>query len=228
MPLLKLTVLLLTGFVVLTAMLATRDGNSRLDTFFGECDSPCWQGIYPGETSRAQAEVILSEHSWVEANFFNSTTEVANAPLFLLWRWTGEYPFRSPINREDVVLTDGVIGIADGARYDDGIDRVIDIQLSTGLALAELWLHVGQPDAFVGIGAVPSGTPLYEMVFFNLGGSNISVTAYLECPFNLYTLWSSPVTVRLARIPPFATSGNADRRTLVRLLALQNAQYCNP
>ncbi|MDX2139406.1 MAG: hypothetical protein SF123_15085 [Chloroflexota bacterium] len=223
----RLTGLLLTCFVILTALLAARDGNGQLDTFFGACDSPCWQGIYPGETTRAQAETILSEHLWVEADFFNSTTEVENAPLFLLWAWTDEYPFRSPINREDVVLTDGVIGIADGARYDDGVDRVIDIRLSTGLTLAELWLHVGQPVSFVGIGAVPSGTPLYEMVFFNLGGSSISATAYLECPFNLYTLWSSPVTVRVARLPPFATAGTADRRTLVRLLALQNAQYCD-
>jgi hypothetical protein len=226
MPLLRFLLLLLTCFVLLTVLFTINRSGNRLDAFFGDCDTPCWQGIYPGETTRAQAETILSDHPWIEANFFNSTTEVANAPLFLLWTWTGEYPFRSPIDREDVVLTDGVIGIADGRRFDDGIDRVIDIQLSTNLTLAELWLYIGQPDSFVGIGAVPSGTPLYEMVFFNLGGGNISATAYLECPFNLYSLWSSSVTVRVARLPPFAMSGDADQRTLVRLLALQNAQYC--
>jgi hypothetical protein len=160
--------------VLVAAMLliqAKTYDDSGLRTFLsapGGCDAPCFMGIRPGETTVAEATLILQEHPWVDAIDINFDIDAREGNL--AWKWSGQQPPQIRPERE------GSLRICDSL--------ICSVSIPTRIPFGDFLLTFGQPDA----GALRSfvdqqGTMVlhiaaYEALQFNIRSRNF-------CPPNL-------------------------------------------
>ena len=210
--------------VVIMALIASQPYENPAIAFFGaqDCQVPCWQGIRPAVTTRAEADDILLQNPWVGQTgitVFPSGTATDALPTFYQWQWTDAFPFPSPLLNFDTLFLTNVIGIRSGVTQRDHIDRVGTLNLVTGLRAADLWLLYGVPQAYTS-GYLTSSVPIHQLTLFTLGGSGVSATAYQQCPLDLMSMWNSPVTVQLASPGQIAPMRSTSLRTLFELLKM--------
>jgi hypothetical protein len=220
--------LLAAAFAFVVALAAAPSGVNPARTFFAAsgCPMPCWNGIRPGITLRADAEAILAAHPWLSLTPDVRVPGVAYSGTYDLWTWTDAFPFPMPINRPDIAFTDGVIGYLD--RQVAGVQaRVGGIEMTTGLRLADVWRLLGAPQSIVSEGYVGvSGERLHEIRLLAFGGHNINATAYQACPITFESLLESPVILHLSPNAPPALPHRPMLPTLYALLRLREISVC--
>lgn len=214
---------------LIIGIIASQPYDNPARGFFGEdCPIPCWQGIRPSVTTRAEADDILLQHPWVGQtgiSVFPEGRATDAVPTFYEWQWTAAFPYPSPLLDFDTLFLTNVLGIRSGITQRDGVDRVGSLNLVTGLRAADLWLLYGVPQAFTS-GYLTADIPIHQLTLFTLGGSGVSATAYQQCPLDLKSLWESPVTVQLTSPGQIAPARATSMRTLFALLEMRNAQLC--
>lgn len=87
------------------------------------CDSPCFMGVLPGETTAEEAIALLQAHPWV--------AEV-HSERVIEWQWNGAQPtFIVPASIGQVHVSGG------------GVVR--NVQVQTLIPLRDIWAAVGHP-----------------------------------------------------------------------------------
>jgi hypothetical protein len=225
--LLRIFMLHLFFFVILLVITAQPSENPARAFFDADdCPMPCWHGIRPGITPRAEAEAMLAAHPWIELSQTADLPDVPYSGTYDLWLWAAAFPFPIPINRPDIRFTDGVIGYLDRRREGE-IARVGGIEMTTGLRLGDVWRLLGAPRSIASEGYVGSpGNRLHEIRFFTFDDLNIQATAYQSCPISLHSLLNSPVTLQLSPNPVPAYRAEPILPTLYRLLRLRQVSVC--
>lgn len=140
-----------------TAQLKLVDDSLLSDT---PCAAPCWQGIVPGETSRAQAMQILRDSPYV---FDDSLEESGTSELGrVVWRWC--VPGRR-LHPNISWQNDTVQEITLGLTYDLTVDQIVS--------------KFGEPEA---LSAVSGGVPEFPYWIIDLyyPDKGIQFTAYTE------------------------------------------------
>jgi hypothetical protein len=222
------TFLLTLIFVAALVIITAQPSDNPVRAFFdaGDCPMPCWHGIRPGVTPRAEAEAILATHPWIELAEIAELPDVPYSGTYDLWLWTEAFPFPIPINRPDIAFTDGVIGYLD-RRQAGEIARVGGMEMTTGLRLGDVWRLLGAPRSIASEGYIGlPGDRLHEIRFFTFGEFNIQATAYQSCPISLWSLLNSPVALALSPnpVPDYRTEPILP--TLYRLLRLRQNSVC--
>jgi hypothetical protein len=222
-------VLLFNGAIFIAALLITSQPyQNPAEMFFGEqeCQMPCWQGIRPGESSRADIEAFLQSHAWIDQSSLSNSSRISDATAaFYQWRWSAQFPFPPPFIDDALAIVDGMVGISSGTTRADGVDRLMTLRVSTHLRVADLWLLFGPPQAFTSA-YLTTDITLHEMTLFTLGGSGINITAHQQCPLNLRTLLESPVSISIATPGQISPARPSPLRTLFELMVMRNAQLC--
>lgn len=222
------TLALLFVFVAVLFIITAQPSENPARAFFDAegCPMPCWHGIRPGITARAEAEAMLAAHPWVDLSSDVNREDVPYSGTYDLWLWTEAFPFPTPINRPDIAFTDGVIGYLDRRREGE-IARVGGMEMTTGLRLGDIWLMLGAPRSIASEGYLGlPGNRLHEIRFYTFGDLNIQATAYQSCPISLRSLLESPVTVQLSPNLVLATRAEPILPTLYRLLRLRQRSVC--
>jgi hypothetical protein len=99
-----------------------------------DCPVPCWQGIYPGETTVRESLFILNRHDWVTDVRGTAGLDLAtNHPAEgrLSWEW-------HLADWEQIAPGGGWLDISGG--------RVRAVRMLTDLTFGDLWLLLGTPD----------------------------------------------------------------------------------
>ncbi len=191
-PLARLALALVSATAAALILICIRsyDPSSTAGFFAAGCatlpaeQTPCWQGIRPGETTTEQAAAILREHPWVE------TVSIVNASPYegwtrtsmIYWTWNEHYPYAEdvPIRKEGIVITDH--------------DIVQQVYLTTGIPFGDLWLTLGGADG----GAVDYVYDTQHLRIDNTAlyaGDGIAATATLltDCSDTYPNFWQTPV-----------------------------------
>lgn len=109
--------------------------NQELRTFVipsGDCSSPCWQGIRPGETNVFGVMERLKTNKWVSNIHFENYSTFSNG--YIRWNWSGLQP--------SLILNDDATNLW----FDDNIAQ--NFYIETQAHFGDVWLLLGKPDWF--------------------------------------------------------------------------------
>lgn len=147
------------------------------------CDTPCFMGIQPGETSSQRAMALLQAHEWVDEVF------VILDGFYGEWSWSGQQPSFVNTNSR------GYLG-AHSAQYDTYYSMSID----STVTLNELYLALGEPDLSFFTHTERAGSrTLVHSVYYNALG--LQADGAISCPATLARLWESDLTFYWGSLP---------------------------
>lgn len=194
--LLKLCLIYLLLFSALTALVrAVTYNDQTLDQTRkvlspSACALPCFMGIYPGKTTRAEALAILKDHLWV----FTSTESRVHNPGWsgiIVWTWNG---FQPPWIS---TLSNGVL------RFHN--DIIGQIEIDTLLPFNDIWMMFAQPDTgtvrpkF----SVASSPQISHYAVYDKWG--FWVRSDTRCPLNPVLFWSARTHIIIGAKPDVQT-----------------------
>lgn len=132
------SLILTTLLFVSILLIAARPYDShQIEDFLKPTDScapPCFLGVRPGVTQGAEAQIILSQHEWVDSDSIYVAEDTTRQYLWINWSWSNHSP---------AFLTG--TGYMTYSTIEDGTIR--DILVRTRLRFGDVFLSLGAPDA---------------------------------------------------------------------------------
>jgi hypothetical protein len=171
---------LLLGVVIAAIRLQPYDDSSIRIALMSspDCALPCWQGIRPGVTTGQEALAILHDHPWVNTIQSRGDFE-AGFPGTIIWTWNDT----PPVVRQIFVTSGRLLIINNLVEY---------VRFPTSLHFGDIWMTFDHPDQGLFVGALNSAQTFHQASY-----AMLTVESTFNCPFNLETLWQTPVIVEL-------------------------------
>lgn len=152
------------------------------------CPAPCFLGIYPGETTAAEALALLRAHAWVDAGTIAYRDSDYGGGA--VWSWRDN---ASPL------LGARQAGFVSSPRQ--GVQVVDLVHITTTIVTGDIYLTLGA-NAYMMIGETGMKDEAYIALFYPEHG--ISVWSNFPCPSYNDHIWKHPVIVqyRVAGVRP--------------------------
>ncbi len=161
------------------------DGGLRAQLATSDCAQPCFLGIQPGVTTRAQALALLRANPWVAA--INATDD-----RIIEWTWNGSQPafLRTASGFTRILVENNLvhwIGVETSA-------RIGDVKIAFGAPDATYYFNWQSRDSSKNVFTYFEQHGLYFTDQFTVAVSTL-------CPITATDIWQLPVTLALPAPP---------------------------
>ena len=157
------------------------DGGLQTALFSPACAPPCFLGIRPGVTTRAESLALLQAHPWV------AEIDAKAGYSTLSWTWNGSQP---------AFLQDGRLSIMD--------DVVARIDLLTGADAATTALVLGAPRVwYFTLWSINNTRSMMTTLYFEQRAvyDNLEVISANYCPLTVQSQWTLPTQISMPALP---------------------------
>jgi hypothetical protein len=140
-----------------------------------DCRLPCWEGLQPGSTARAEAVTQLNAGGWLEVSDCRTSADASDSCGGLFWH-NGAAP-----NPKAYIYVDQ--------------DQVYQITLDQpGLLLGDVWLAFGDPEHSVYDIPYDPATHRVSVFYASFWFGAVNTRVSLPCPTSFASVFNRPIS----------------------------------